>query len=83
MTKYAGLADRLEAALGVTEAVGIVITSGDAEGPSADTAEASCAHWSGVLTSGRARRTTASDHAGLQRQQLRPWDVDPRAGRYR
>src|SRR6266496_3080804 len=56
MTNYAALADRLEGALGLTEPVGVVITSGDAEAPPADTADASCVHWSSVLTSGRARR---------------------------
>jgi len=64
MINYASLADRLEAALRVTEAVGVVITSGDGDGPPAGTAEASCVHWSSVLTSGQARRTAASDHAG-------------------
>lgn len=64
MTNYAVLADRLEAALRVTEAVGVVIISGEAEAAPAGTAEASCVHWSSVLTSGQARRTAASDHAG-------------------
>jgi hypothetical protein len=64
MTNCAVLADRLEAALGVTEAVGVGIISGEAEAAPGDTAEASCVHWSSVLTSGRARRTAASDHAG-------------------
>lgn len=64
MTNYPTLADRLEAALGITEAVGVVITTSDAEARPADTADASCVHWSSVLASGRARRTAASDHAG-------------------
>lgn len=64
MTNYAALADRLDAALGVTEAVGVVIIGGEAEAAPGDTAEASCVHWSSVLISGRARRTAASDHAG-------------------
>ena len=57
MTDYAALADRLAAALGLTEAVGVVITSGDAEAGLADAPDASCVHWSSVLTTGRARRT--------------------------
>ena len=64
MINYAVLADRLEAALRVTEAIGVVITSGDGDAPPAGTAEASCVHWSSVLTSGQARRTAARDHAG-------------------
>jgi uncharacterized protein (DUF169 family) len=61
MTNYAVLAQRLEAALGVTEAVGIVIR---AEATSAATAaEASCLHWSSALAGGQARRTAAGDHA--------------------
>jgi uncharacterized protein (DUF169 family) len=65
MTLYADLADRLEAALGVTNAVGIRILRDpdvvecDGGGP-----EASCVHWTSVLTSGQAARTTASEHAG-------------------
>jgi uncharacterized protein (DUF169 family) len=64
MTSYAPLADRLESALGLAEAVGIVITGGDAEPSPSDNVEASCVHWSSVLTSGRVRRTAPADHAG-------------------
>jgi uncharacterized protein (DUF169 family) len=64
MTNYTRLADRLEAAVGITEAVGILIDASDAEAPPAATAEASCVHWTSVLVSGRARRTSANDHAG-------------------
>lgn len=64
MTDFAALADRLEAALGGVRAVGVVIAADVAGAPATGTAEASCLHWSSVLTGGGARRTVASDHAG-------------------
>jgi uncharacterized protein (DUF169 family) len=64
MTDYSTIADRLEAALGVTEAVGVAVTTSEAEAPPAGAADASCVHWSAVLTSGNVRRTAAEDHAG-------------------
>lgn len=64
MTSYAALADRLEAALGVVEAVGVVFTA-DGRAGSAGVVDASCVHWSAAMRDGYgARRTVAGDHAG-------------------
>jgi uncharacterized protein (DUF169 family) len=61
---YTSLARRLEAALGPLEVVGVVIEVGDRGAPPAETADASCVHWSTALATGSARRTVAADHAG-------------------
>ena len=60
---YAELADRLQTALGVRDAVGVRIVRDESEVASAESAAASCVHWSTVLTGGHAQRTAARDHA--------------------
>jgi uncharacterized protein (DUF169 family) len=64
MSDYASLARRLEAALGASEAVGVVIQASDRDAPPTGAVEASCVHWSKALATGSTRRTVAADHAG-------------------
>jgi uncharacterized protein (DUF169 family) len=64
MIDYASLARRLEAALGATEVIGVVIQASDRDAPSTGAVDASCVHWSIALTTGSRRHTVAADHAG-------------------